>query len=815
MSEQFPQHARAVIIGGGIIGCSTAYHLSKIGWQDVVLLERKELASGTTWAAAGLVTQLRQNRQMSNLVRYATELYANLEAETGVATGYITTGAITVCQTEARRSEWLRAAAKARTYGIEVHEITLKEAAEMVPGMSTSGLITAFYIPKDGQTNPEDTTQSLAKGARLGGVLIFQNTAVTDITTRNGAVCGVKTEKGDISCEYVVNCAGMWGRQVGKMVNVSVPMHAAEHAHAVTLPIKGYKKVFPSIRDFDGLTYFKSENGAILFGGFETVSIPWGREGIPDNFKFTQLQENWDQFETFTNCAFERFPDIQGAEIRHLEVVPESFTPDTFFMIGEVPGLKNFLIGCGMNSVGIASAAGVGRALAQQMDRGYTEEELWPVDIKRCFSWQQNTKYVHDRIVESVGVSYHKHFPNRQRTTARPVILTPIHDRLKARGACFSQTAGWERADWFAPQGVEPVHRYDWRRPNWFDYQAEEHLAVRDNVGLYDLSSMGKLLVQGRDALTVMQYLCANDMDVKTGKIVYTPVLNVRGGFETDVTVTRLAEDQFFIVTAGATVVHDLDHFRRGISAYAHACVTDVTHGYAMLAIMGPTARDLMSALTDEDLSDSAFPFATALEIDVAYARPLAMRISYVGELGWELYIPTMFAAPVFDAIAEAGEKMGMKYVGMQAVNSLRLETGCRHWESDITPDDTPFEAGLGFGVKLNKGDFCGRNALLRKKEHGLCRKMVMFTLKDADPMLHAGEPIFRNGQRAGEITSGAYGFKVGAAVGMGYVNHPEGSIDDDWIISGEYEIEVEDERIAAVAGLKSPYDPKNERVRM
>ena len=481
---------------------------------------------------------------------------------------------------------------------------------------------------------------------------------MTDIKIKNNVICGVQTDSGDIECEYVVNCAGMWGRYIGQMGNVSVPMHAAEHMHAVTMPIAGMKKVFPSIRDFDGYTYFKSEGGAILFGGFEPVAKPWGMKGIPDNFQHTQLQEDWDQFEIFVDCAFKRFPDIQNAEMRHLEVVPESFTPDTAFMIGEAPLVKNFFMACGMNSVGIASAAGVGRAVAQWMEQGYTDEELWPVDVRRYFPWQQNTKYVHDRSVEAVGVLYHKHYPNRQKTTARPVILSPVHDRLAALGACFSQIAGWERADWFAPEGVEPKHEYDWVRPNWFKYQAKEHMAIREGVGMYDLTSMGKYIVQGRDAKETLQYLCSNDIDKPVGKVVYTPMLNERGGFECDVTVARIEDNKYFIVTAAGTVIHDLDHMVRRFPSDKHVTITDVTHGYAMLAVMGPKSRDLLCELTDEDLSNKAFAFAKSKEINIAYARPLAMRMSYVGELGWELYIPTNFAAKVFEAIVETEKNM-------------------------------------------------------------------------------------------------------------------------------------------------------------
>ena len=814
MSKQLPVHAQVVIIGGGIVGCSVAYHLTKLGWSDVLILERKELGSGTTWAAAGLLAQLRQNQEMTNLAKYTVDLYEGLEAETEVATGFRKNGALAVCQTDDRRKELLRAAAMARAFNVEMHEVSLKEAANLVPGINTKDLVTAFHLPYDGVTNPIETTQALARGAKMGGARIFENVKVTDITIKNGAVCGVTTDQGDVTSEYVVNCAGMWGRQIGQMVNVSIPLHAAEHMHAVTMPIEGLKKHFPTVRDFDGVTYFKSESDGILFGGFEAVSKPWGMKGIPDRFMYTELQEDWDQFQAFMDCALQRFPAMETAQIRHLSVVPESFTPDTVFMVGEAPGVKNFFVGCGMNSVGIQSAGGVGRALAHWIVEGRPEEQLWPIDIKRYFPWQQNARYLHDRIVEAVGVLYHHHYPNRQRTTARPVICSPIHDRLAANGAAFGMTAGWERADWFAPDGVESVHQYSWEKPNWFDFQREEHMAVREDVGLYDLTSMGKFLVQGRDAEALLQNLCANDVAVPVGKVVYTPVLNDKGGFETDITVTRFSEDSFFIVTAGATTIRDYDYFSRHISDDARATITDVTHGYAMLAIMGPGARDLLAKLTDADLSNEAFPYGTAREIDIAYARPWALRMSYVGELGWELYIPTMFTLPVFDAIFEEGKSAGLRLIGMQAVNSLRLETGYRHWESDITPDETPYEAGLGFGVNLDKGEFIGRDALSAQNKEGLKRKLVMVTLNDPEIMLYGSEPMYRNGVWMDNLRSGAYGFKVGTAVGMGYVKN-DVPVTDEWILDGKFELEVQGKMVPAKVHIKSPYDPDNQRVRM
>jgi 4-methylaminobutanoate oxidase (formaldehyde-forming) len=735
------------------------------------------------------VGQLWANQSLTKLAKYGTELYA------------------------------------ARAFGIEMEEISFEEARRMWPFLYTDDLEAVYYQPNDGTTNPVDTAQALAKGARMGGGKIFENINVTDIHLKKGAVCAVSTDQGKINCEIVVNCGGMWAREVGKMVGVSVPLHAAEHMHMVTTPIEGIPKDLPVLRDMDGYIYLREETGGLLMGGFEPTAKPWGGKGIPEEFSFTELNEDWEQFQIFMDNAMKRCPILEKAQVRHLTVVPESFTPDNAYMLGEAPGVKNFFVAAGMNSVGIASAAGSGKALAQWIDQGYPEEDLWSVDIRRFYGWHANHRYLHDRTIEAVGLLYADHWPYNQRKTARNVRQTPFHDRLAQWGACFGEVAGWERANWFAPQGEKAEYVYSWGRQNWFEYSAAEHMAVRENVGLYDLSSLAKFglydlsslakfLVQGHDALKELQRICANNVDVPEGKVVYTQFLNQRGGIEADVTVTRLAEDKYFIVTPGATGTRDFDWIRRHLRDDAHAFLTEVTSAYTMLAVMGPRARDLLMALTDADLSNEAFPFATAQRIDMAYARPIVMRMSFVGELGWELYIPTEFSMNVFDALMAEGEKFDLKLVGLHALDSLRLEKGFRHWGADITPDDTPFEAGLGFCVKLDKGDFIGKDALVKQKESGLNRKLVIFTLEDPEPLLYHDEPILRNGVQVSENTHGAYAHFLGRAIGMGYLDNPKG-IDDEWILSGKYQIDVEGKLIPAKVHLKAPYDPESKRVKM
>jgi glycine cleavage system T protein len=814
MSNQLPPQARVVIIGGGIVGCSVAYHLCKIGWQDVVLLERKTIASGTSWAAAGLLGQLWSNSALTRLAVYGAELYARLEEETGQPTGYQRPGSIRVAQTKARKSEFDRSMAMAHSFGIPMEEISLEEARRLFPLLNTQDLVAAWFQPNDGHTNPEDTTQALAKGARMGGANLIEGVKVIDIRLKNGAVASVRTDQGDIACEYVVNCAGMWARQVGKMVGVSIPLHAAEHMHLSTNPIDGTYKGMPYLRDMDGYIYVKEEMGGLLMGGFEPVAKPWGAQGIPEDFAYTQLQEDWDQFEIFMKNAIKRVPAFEAAEVNSLTTVPESFTPDTAYMLGEAPRVKNFFVAAGMNSVGITSAGGAGKALAQWMDQGYPEEDLWAVDIRRYHSWQANHRYLYDRVTEAVGNLYADHWPFKQPRTARNARCSTFHDRLAKRGACFGVVAGWERANWFAPPEVQAVYECSWGRQNWFPYSAAEHMAVRENVGVYDLTSMSNFLLQGRDAAAALQHICANTVEVPAGKVVYTQMLNERGGIEADVTVTRLAPDKYFIITPGATGTRDFDWIQRHLPDDAHAVLTDVTSAYSMLAIMGPRSRQLLAELTDADLSNEAFPFATAQEIDVAYARPLAVRMSFVGELGWELYIPTEFSSNVFDALMDAGEKYDLKLVGLHALDSLRLEKGYKHWGADITPDDTPLEAGLGYCVKMDKGDFIGREALKRQLESGLKRKLVTFTIEDPEPLIYHDEPIYRDGKPISENTHGSYSHLLGSAIGMCYLKNPDG-IEDDWILSGKYEINVAGKHFPIKVHLKPPYDPKSARVRM
>jgi glycine cleavage system T protein len=813
MAADLPGHAQAVIIGGGVIGCSVAYHLAKLGWREVVLLERKQLTCGTTWHAAGLIGQLRVTPNLTRLARYSAELYLGLEAETGQPTGFKQNGSVGLARTEARLTELRRQASMGRACGLEVHELSPAEASELYPLIEVGDLAGAIHIPADGQANPIDIAQALARGARQNGARIIEGCKVTAITKANGRATGVETELGPIRAEVLVNCAGMWGRAVGRMAGVSVPLHACEHFYVLTEPMPEVPPDLPVLRDPDGCLYVKEDAGKLLVGAFEPVAKPWGMAGIPDDFEFGELPEDWDHFMPILEDAMRRIPALERTGIRKFFCGPESFTPDDRYLLGEAPELAGFFVACGFNSIGIQSAGGAGKVLAEWIVGGHPPMDLADVDIRRMQPFQSSARYLRERVSEGLGLLYALHWPFRQYATARPVRTSAFHERLAARGACFAEAAGWERPGWFAPAGVAPEYDYAYGRTAWFDHWANEHRAVRERVGLFDLSSFGKFLVQGRDAEAVLQRICANDVAVASGRIVYTQWLNERGGIEADLTVTRLADDAYLVMTSAASQNRDLHWLRRHIPDDAHAFVTDVTSGYAVLALMGPESRGLLASLTTADLANEAFPFGTSREIEVGYALLRAQRISYVGELGFELYIPSEFALPVFDIIAEAaGDRLAL--AGFHALDSLRLEKGYRHWGHDIGDEDTPLEAGLGFACAFDKAvPFLGRNALLARRERAPTRRLVQFKLQGPEPLLFHDEPIVMDGRCIGLLTSGSYGHTLGAALGMGWVRHPEG-VTPDLLRSARFEIEIAGERYPAAASLDAFYDPKGEHLR-
>ena len=808
-----PSHARVVVIGGGIAGCSVAYHLTKLGWRDVLLLERRDVSCGTTWHAAGLVGLLRATENLTKLAKYGAELYERLEAETGQATGFRRPGSVSVARTAERMHELKRLCSMARCFGVDVEVVTPAEAGRRWPLMRTDDLVGALWLPRDGRTNPIDTTLALAKGARQGGATVLENTPVTAIRVEHGRVAGVSTPRGEIGCEVLVNCAGMWAREVGRMAGVTVPLHASEHFYIVTEPIPGVTPELPVLRDTDGYIYVREEVGGLLMGGFEPEAKPWGGEGIPVDFAFSLLPEDWEHFRVLMEQAVVRIPALESAPVRRHVNGPESFTPDGRYLLGEAPECRNFFVAAGFNSIGIASGAGAGKSLAEWIVGGEPPMDLWDVDIRRMAPFQSNPRYLRERTREMVGAAYAPHWPYLQPVTSRGVRRSALHDHLAARGACFGVVMGWERANWYASPGVEPVYRYSYGRQNWFPFSAAEHRAVRDAVGLFDQSSFTKLRLEGPDSLAVLQNLCANDVDVPPGRMVYTQMLNARGGIEADLTVTRLAAGAFQIVTAAAASTHDADWIRRHLGE-ARATLTDATSSQAVLGVMGPHSRTLLQRLTDADLSNEAFPFLTAREIWLASAPVRAARITYVGELGWELYVPAEFAAGVHGALVAAGEDLGLRHAGYHAMDSLRIEKAYRSWGHDLGGEDTPLQAGLGFAVRLDKpGGFIGRDALAAQREGPLMRRLVVLMLDDPEPLLYHSEPVWRDGVLVGRISSGAYGHTLGRAIGLGWVSHPDG-VSDDFVESGRWEIEVACERVSARAELSPPYDPKSFRVR-
>jgi len=817
MSKPVPTKASAVVIGGGVAGCSVAYHLAKLGWKDVVLLERKQLTSGTTWHAAGLIAQLRATKNMTKLAKYSQELYGTLEEETGVATGFKRVGSITVALTEERKEEIYRQASMARAFGVEVEEISPTEVKQRYEHLNIDDVTGAVYLPLDGQGDPGNIAHAMAKGAKQNGAQVIEGVKVTAIHQKDGRVSGVdwsrdgSDEQGTIDADYVVNCGGMWAHEVGRMAGVNVPLHACEHFYIVTEGIEGLKQL-PVLRVPDECAYYKEDAGKMLLGAFEPNAKPWGMNGIADDFCFDQLPEDFDHFEPILENAVNRMPMLGEAGIHTFFNGPESFTPDDAYHLGEAPNLKNFFVCAGFNSVGIQSSGGAGMALAQWMHDGERPFDLGDVDIARMQPFQGNKHYLFERSKETLGLLYADHFPYRQKATARGVRRTPFHHHLLQHGGVMGEIAGWERANWFANEGQEREYKYSWKRQNWFENSAAEHKTVRENVGMYDMSSFGKIRVEGPDAEAYMNYVGGGDYSVPNGKIVYTQFLNNAGGIEADVTVTRLTETSYLIVTPAATRQADQAWMMRHVGDF-NIVITDVTAGEGVLAVMGPNSRELLQKVSPNDFSNDVNPFGTSQEIEIGMGLARVHRVTYVGELGWEIYVSADMAGHVFEALHEAGQDMNLKLCGMHMMDSCRIEKGFRHFGHDITCEDHVVEAGLGFAVKTSKPDFIGRDAVLRKKEQGLKMRLVQFCLTDPEPMLYHNEPIIRDGEIVSYITSGNYGHTLGGAMGLGYVPC-EGEKASE-MLESSFEIEVAGTRVKAEASLKPMYDPKSERVKV
>ena len=811
---ELPTQARAVVIGGGIVGCSTAYHLAREGWTDTVLVESGQLASGSTWHAAGLVGQLRTNANITQLLGQSVALYDRLEAETGQATGWKMNGGLRLACTGERWTEVKRQATTARSFGLEMALLSPDEARALWPLMEIHDVVGAAFLPTDGQANPSDITQALARGARAQGVRIFEDTRVTGIETTDGRVCAVVTDGGRIACEVVVNCAGQWAHEVGQMVGVTVPLVSVQHQYLITEPIDGVPRDLPTLRDPDRLTYYKEEVGGLIMGGYEPNPIAWAEHGIPENFHFSLLDGNWDHFEPMMELALGRVPALQTAGVKQLVNGPESFTPDGNFILGEAPGCAGFFVGAGFNAFGIASGGGAGKALAEWVAGGEPPYDLWAVDIRRFGAPHQDIEWVRTRTMEMYGKHYTIAWPFEEHESGRPLRLSPLYGRLRAQGACFGEKLGWERPNWFAPKGVAARDEYSFGRQNWFPHVGEEHRAVRERIGLFDQTSFAKFRLVGRDAEAALSWICANNVARPPGRLTYTQMLNARGGIECDLTVARLAPDEFYIVTGTGFATHDFAWIEANMPAGLDARLSDVTESSSVLSLMGPASRAVLSAVTGDELSNEAFPFGAVRRIVIAGAPVTALRVTYVGELGWELHMPAESAPQVYDLLMAEGAAHGIANAGYRAIESLRLEKGYRAWGADIGPDHTPLEAGLGWAVKLNANvPFLGREAILAQRARGVTKMLAGFTVADPDVVLLGRETIYRDGRRVGWLTSGGWGYTVERNIGYGYVRDGNG-VDRDHVMSGAYELEVATERVPCEVFLEPLYDPKMERVK-
>jgi sarcosine dehydrogenase len=813
--KQLPTTAKAVVIGGGIIGCSTAYHLAKIGWTDTVLLERHKLTSGTTFHAAGLVGQLRSNSSITRLLRHSVDLYNSLEAETGLATGWKMNGGLRLACNAERWTEVKRQATTARSFGLDVQLLTPTEALELWPLMQVDDVIGAAFLPTDGQANPSDITQALAKGARMAGAAIFEDTGVIDIEIDKGRIRAVVTDRGRIECERVVVCAGQWTREFAARFGVNVPLVSIEHQYVLTDTF-GVPSNLPTLRDPDRLTYYKEELGGLVMGGYEPNPIAWATDGVPHDFQFSLLDSNFDHFSQIMKQALARVPGLQTAGVKQLLNGPESFTPDGNFILGEAPELKNFFVGAGFNAFGIASAGGAGMALAEWVANGEPPYDLWPVDLRRFGRPHFDIDWIRTRTLEAYGKHYAMAWPYEEHSSGRPCRKSPLYDRLKAQGACFGEKLGWERPNWFADlfAGEEPKDIYSYERQNWFSAVGREHKAVREAAVIFDQTSFAKFVLKGADAEAALSWIASNDVAKPVGSLVYTQMLNDRGGIECDVTVARVAEDEFYITTGTGFATRDFNWIAKGIPAALHAELVDVTSAYSVLSLMGPNARAILETVTSVDVSNTAFPFGSVRTIGIAGCPVRALRITYVGELGYELHVPVEYAATVYDAVMAAGAAHGLVNAGYRAIESCRLEKFYRAWAADIGPDRTPIEAGLGWAVKMKKNvAFRGRAAIERQIASGVERMLACFVPDDPDVVLLGRETIYRDGKRVGWLSSGGFGYTIGKPIGYGYVADPAG-VTEEFVLSGSYELDVAMRRVPCSVAMKPLYDPQMLRVK-
>ncbi len=813
-SRGFPDRAKVVIIGGGVIGTSVAYHLTKLGWTDVVLLERDQLTSGTTWHAAGLVVSGGMTTEtLAWMAKYSRDLFEVLEEETGMSTGFRPVGYLQTASNPRRLAKLRREADFLKLMDIEREEVSAAEVAAMWPQLDAEDVLGGFYTANEGRADPYNVAHSLAAGARLGGARIIQGTPVTGINQHDGRVTGVVTPKGTIEAEYVVNCAGMWARQLGALAGVSVPLQAIEHAYLITEPFDDVSPDLPILEDPDRFAYYREETGGLMVGLFEPVAAPWSLDTIPDDFSFGEIPSDWDRLAPFLEFAMEILPGLESVGVRKLFTGPESFTPDNGYLMGEAPELDNFFVAAGFNSLGILSGGGAGSIMASWIVDGVPPIDVTDIDIARLSPWQTGKSYLAERSVELLGRLHSTgSWPHSSPATARNIRRSVLHERLAESGAHFSESSGWELASWFAPPGEHPEPVLSYGHQPWFDFHAAEHRAVREAVALFDMSSMSKFLVQGADAELLLNHIGGNNVSVPVGQCVYSQFLNRRGTIEADVTITRLAEDRFLLVVAELFHRRTEAMLRRAIGD-TRVVVTDITSGYTLMTIQGPNSRALLGEMTDADLSNEAFPYYTAQEIGLHHGHGIAQRMSFVGELGWELFVPTDFALGVYDRAVDLGRDYGLVLAGMETLESTRTEAGRLDYGLDIENSDSPLEAGLTFAIDFDKpGGFVGREALLEQRENRPYRsRLVQFLLSDPEPLLHGEEPILLDGEPVGYLRSGAYGHTMGAAMGFGYVEHADG-VTADLVKGGNFEIVVESKRYEASASLRAIYDPKNLR---